>query len=212
MENRKEPDWAAIRGEFLNTDISLKALAEKHGLSLSAVSKQSARGKWGEKRKKLKADKAEKVSEKLHERDVKQTVKDIERVCKAAGKLINQVNKAIAQVGKQNYVSKDRKIITVSEAINPDGSSTVDQTVKREMKVKRYDTLIDTKKLSDISKTLLNIKAVLTGDDGKADEIEGSGIIVLNEQDMIDEHEDDQDEQKGDLEAAAEAGADAAQS
>lgn len=212
MENKKEPDWAAIRGEFLNSDITLKELAAKHGVSLSAVSKQSAKGKWSEKRKKLRADKAEKVSERLHERDVKQTVKDIERVCKAAGKLIDQVNKAIAQVGKQVYVSKDRKIITVSETSNADGSSTVDQTVKREMKVKRYDTLIDTKKLSDISKTLLNIKAVLPGDDGKADEIEGSGIIVLNEQDMIDEHEDDQDEQKGDLEAAAEAGADAAQS
>ena len=210
MENKKEPDWAAIRGEFLNSDITLKELAAKHGVSLSAVSKQSAKGKWSEKRKKLRADKAEKVSERLHERDVKQTVKDIERVCKAAGKLIDQVNKAIAQVGKQVYVSKDRKIITVSEAINPDGSSTVDQTVKREMKVKRYDTIIDTKKLSDISKTLLNLKAVLTGDDGKADEIEGSGIIILSEQDMIDEHEDD--EAEGNLDTAAQAGADAAES
>jgi len=208
-EKKQEPDWAAIRGEFLNSSLTLREISEKYGVALGTVQKQSAKGKWSEKRKKLRADKAEKVSEKLHDRDVKQTVKDIERVCKAAGKLINQVNKAIAQVGKGVYVSHDRKSVTVSEVKNTDGSETIDQTTKREMKVKRYDTLIDTKKLSEISKTLLNIKAVLTGDDGTADDIESSGIIEICGQDLIDGHED---EQEGDLDAAAETGVNAAES
>lgn len=210
IEN-KEPDWASIRAEYLKSNISLKKLGEKHGVSLSAMQKKSAQGKWSEKRKQLRADKAEKVSERLHERDVKQTVKDIERVCRTAGKLIDKVNKALAQIDKQVYVSQDRKIITTKETKNNDGSETLDQTVKRNMRVKRFETLIDTKKLADLSKTLLNIKAVLTGEDGSADDTENSGIILINGQELIDDRPDE-DSTAGGMETAAEAGADAAQS
>lgn len=201
IEN-KEPDWASIRAEYLKSNISLKKLGEKHGVSLSAMQKKSAQGKWSEKRKQFRADKAEKVSERLHERDVKQTVKDIERVCRTAGKLIDKVNKALAQIDKQVYVSQDRKIITTKETKNNDGSETLDQTVKRNMRVKRFETLIDTKKLADLSKTLLNIKAVLTGEDGSADDTENSGIILINGQELIDDRPDE-DSTAGGMETTA---------
>lgn len=200
--DNKEPDWASIRAEYLKSNISLKKLGEKHGVSLSAMQKKSAQGKWSEKRKQLRADKAEKVSERLHERDVKQTVKDIERVCRTAGKLIDKVNKALAQIDKQVYVSQDRKIITTKETKNNDGSETLDQTVKRNMRVKRFETLIDTKKLADLSKTLLNIKAVLTGEDGSADDTENSGIILINGQELIDDRPDE-DSTAGGMETTA---------
>lgn len=201
IEN-KEPDWASIRAEYLKSNISLKKLGEKHGVSLSAMQKKSAQGKWSEKRKQFRADKAEKVSERLHERDVKQTVKDIERVCRTAGKLIDKVNKALAQIDKQVYVSQDRKIITTKETKNNDGSETLDQTVKRNMRVKRFETLIDTKKLADLSKTLLNAKAVLTGEDGSADDTENSGIILINGQELIDDRPDE-DSTAGGMETTA---------
>lgn len=201
IEN-KEPDWASIRAEYLKSNISLKKLGEKHGVSLSAMQKKSAQGKWSEKRKQLRADKAEKVSERLHERDVKQTVKDIERVCRTAGKLIDKVNKALAQIDKQVYVSQDRKIITTKETKNNDGSETLDQTVKRNMRVKWFETLADTKKLADLSKTLLNIKAVLTGEDGSADDTENSGIILINGQELIDDRPDE-DSTAGGMETTA---------
>lgn len=201
IEN-KEPDWASIRAEYLKSNISLKKLGEKHGVSLSAMQKKSAQGKWSEKRKQLRADKAEKVSERLHERDVKQTVKDIERVCRTAGKLIDKVNKALAQIDKQVYVSQDRKIITTKETKNNDGSETLDQTVKRNMRVKRFETLADTKKLADLSKTLLNIKAVLTGEDSSADDTENSGIILINGQELIDDRPDE-DSTAGGMETTA---------
>lgn len=201
IEN-KEPDWASIRAEYLKSNISLKKLGEKHGVSLSAMQKKSAQGKWSEKRKQLRADKAEKVSERLHERDVKQTVKDIERVCRTAGKLIDKVNKALAQIDKQVYVSQDRKIITTKETKNNDGSETLDQTVKRNMRVKRFETLADTKKLADLSKTLLNAKAVLTGEDGSADDTENSGIILINGQELIDDRPDE-DSTAGGMETTA---------
>ena len=109
---------------------------------------------------------------------------------------------AIAQIDKQVYVSQDRKIITTKETKNNDGSETLDQTVKRNMRVKRFETLIDTKKLADLSKTLLNAKAVLTGEDGSADDTENSGIILINGQELIDDRPDE-DSTAGGMETTA---------
>lgn len=192
-KKKQEPDWAQIRGEYVNTNISLKNLAAKYGVSLGTIQKHSARGKWSEKRKQLAGDKAERVSERLHERDVKQTVKDIERVCKAAGKLIDKVNRAISQVDKERYVSVDDKEISTREETLPDGTSVVNQVVKRNLKTRQMNALCDTKKLSELSKTLLNIKQVLTGEDGSADDTENSGLIVIAGQDLIDGQEDESD-------------------
>lgn len=206
VKNTQEPDWAKIRAEYLNSGISLPALAQKYGVPKSTLQKRSAAGGWSEKRKKLKADKAEKVSSRLHERDVRQTVKDIERVCRAAGKLIDQCNKAIAQVGKGIYISEDAKDLWQKEEEQPDGGVMTSTVLKRKIKTRRYDTLIDTKKLSDISKTLMNVKQVLTGEDGSADDTEDSGGIVMVEQQELDPREGEEDENG--LEAAAEAGGD----
>ena len=220
---KQEPDWAKIRGEYVNSSISLKALAKKYGVSPGTLQKRSARGKWSEKRKKLAGDKEERVSERLHERDVKQTVKDIERVCRAAGKLIDKVTKAIAQVDKERYVCEDNKVISTKKDELPDGTEVVDQTVKRKMKTRQLPGNCDTKKLSELSKTLLNLKQVLTGEDGSADDTENSGLIVIAGQDLIDENEKQSNglatagemvaaEAESDLEAAAEAGVDVAAS
>ena len=201
---KQEPDWAQIRGEYVNTNVSLWALAAKYDVSLGTLQKHSAKGKWSEKRKQLAGDKAERVSERLHERDVKQTVKDIERVCKAAGKLIDKVNRAIAQVDKERYISVDDKEISTKEETLPDGTSVVNQVVKRSLKTRQMQALCDTKKLSELSKTLLNIKQVLTGEDGSADDTENSGLIVIAGQDLIDGQEDKSDglETAGELESS----------
>lgn len=39
-------DWAAIKNEYLHTKISYKALAEKYGVSVSALSKRAAAEDW----------------------------------------------------------------------------------------------------------------------------------------------------------------------
>lgn len=213
---------AKIRAEYLNGSDSLPTLSAKHGVALGTLQKYSAHGKWSEKRKAQRAAKAEKISDRLMERDVRQTVKDIERVCRAAGKLIDKVNVAIAQLDKQIYVSQDIKDVVTKEEQLPDGSESLHQKMTRSMRTKQNKTIIDTKRLSDLSKTLLNVKQVLTGEDGSADETESSGIIEIYGQDMIDEHEQDErlateGEVDGadaarDMEAAAEAGVNASQS
>lgn len=189
----QEPDWAKIRAEYVNTTISLKALAQKYDIPIGTLQKRSAKGKWSEKRRELAGDKEERVSRRIHEQDVKQTVKDIERVCRAAGKLIDKVNRAISQVDKARYISEDNRVTSTKTESLEDGTEIVDQTVKRKMKTKQIQGLCDTKRLSELSKTLLNIKQVLTGEDGSADDTENSGLIVIAGQDLIDENSDKSD-------------------
>lgn len=201
-ENGNEPDWAGIRAEYVNSKISLSKLAEKYGVPLSSIQKHSASGKWGAERKKKQKDKADKVADRLHERDVKQTVKDIERCCKAAGKLIDKINKAINQVDKQIYISEENKVVTTSEK-EENGKEIFEQNVKRKLKTRRYEGLVDTKKISEIAKSLLNVKQVLTGEDGSADDVEQNGLIEIVAMGEIDERKE-----KSSVESAADAGSD----
>ena len=43
-------DWEAIRREYVSTDISTRALAEKHGVPYGTLQKRSAKEKWADER------------------------------------------------------------------------------------------------------------------------------------------------------------------
>lgn len=197
-------DWAKIQAEYVNSSVSLPQLAEKYGVPISTLRKRSAGGKWSEKRKRYAEKTAERVSEKLHDREVRQTVRDIERVCKAAGKLIDKANLAISQLDKKIYISRDEQEVKSKEEQKGDFNS-VTVIKSRKMRTAQAKTAVNTKQLLEIAKTLLNIKEVLTGETGEADNTESSGVIEIAAATVIDPREE---EHEDDLESAAEAGGD----
>lgn len=197
-------DWAKIQAEYVNSSVSLPQLAEKYGVPISTLRKRSAGGKWSEKRKRYAEKTAERVSEKLHDREVRQTVRDIERVCKAAGKLIDKANLAISQLDKKIYISRDEQEIKSKEEQKGDFNS-VTVIKSRKMRTAQAKTAVNTKQLAEIAKALLNIKEVLTGETGEADNTESSGVIEIAAATVIDPREE---EHEDDLETAAEAGGD----
>lgn len=177
--------WAKIEGEYVNTSITLKEIAAKYGVPLGNVQKVSAKRKWSEKRKKYAERKAEKVAERLNDKDIKQTVRDIDRVCKAAGKLIDAANKAIRQLDKQSYMSFD-DIEQVQENVEAGDITTTKTTKKRKLRMAQAQTLVDTKRMCEIAKTLLNIKDILVSDDGQPGSNDGSGVIEITAADTLD--------------------------
>ena len=178
-EKNINPDWAKIRAEYVNSDISLTALAKKYDVSKSAVQKHSAQEKWNEERKKKRKKKADAVADKLNDADIKQTVKDIDRCLKSAGKLLDKINKAISEVDKASYISTDEREIATSQSQAPDGNTEITKIKKkRKLKTTRYNTLSNTKKIVELSKSLLNIKQILTDTDNSSDD-EQSGIIEI---------------------------------
>lgn len=184
-------DWAKMEGEYVNSTVSLREIAAKYGVPLGNVQKHSAKCKWSEKRKKYAEKKAQRVSERLSEKDVKQTVRDIDRCCKAAGRLIDKINTAINQLDKAVYVSLDDIEQEVTER-DEDGTAYVHTVKKRKMKTKQHKTLVDTKRLSELAKSLVNVKAVLTGDNGKAEDNGNSGVIEIAAAVALDPREEEE--------------------
>ena len=181
-------NYAKIKAEYVTSDISLRELAEKYNLNLSALQKQSAKGKWRDERKKNIEKKAEKVAEKLNDESIKQTVKDINRVVKATQKLITKADKAIDELGKDldyNTRVTTSEIIENEELKDEENGKEIlksKRTVKtrRKTTAKPFDSFIDTRKLADISKSLLNIKQILADENNEDDnEI---GIVEIPQQ------------------------------
>lgn len=51
-EKANAPNWEAIRQEYIETDISMRALAEKHGVNSHTLQDRARREKWSDLRKK----------------------------------------------------------------------------------------------------------------------------------------------------------------
>ena len=184
----EKPNWKKIRAEYVTGESSLAQLAKKYKISESTLRKRSASGKWNDARKKAEEKVTKQVENALNDKKVKQTVKDIDRVCKAAGRLITKINKAIREVDKD--VILNRETTTEEETTKIDNKKNNDEeqdeyfskiktTIIKNTKIKAetYNTLVDTRKIADIAKALVNVKTVLTGvDDDSADEI---GVVEM---------------------------------
>lgn len=47
----QKPDWAALRVEYVNSTITLRGLADKHGIKAAGVMRRAAKEKWEDARK-----------------------------------------------------------------------------------------------------------------------------------------------------------------
>lgn len=176
MSGQKQIDWKLIKGEYVTSDISLSKIAEKYGVSKSAVQKRSTKEKWAAEKKKQHSRAADKVAKKLSDRNVRKTVNDIERVCSAASKLIAKINRAIDEVDKK----EKSKLTIVKEKKETEENGRIVEVEKtlKEAEIEIYKGLVDTKSIAEISKSLLNIKQVLDGTERNGEERK-VGIIEL---------------------------------
>lgn len=155
---KKPTDWTAIRAEYIAGEMSLAQLAEKHNITKSAIQKKSATGHWSEQRKQKSIAESDKIAEKLTEYNAKQKAKDIAKACNAASRLIDKIIESTDELREFELTTKT--VTKTHEKENKDGKLTdIDKTVTS------YDYfikngLVDTKKLSNLSKALANCKSV----------------------------------------------------
>lgn len=190
-ENDNLDIWAELEAEYVNSKISLRTLAEKHNVPLGTVQRHSSKGKWSEKRKKYAARKADKVSERVNDKEVNKTVKELQRLMKAAGSLLTMVNRAIGQLDQQTYISYDEKNITSSSVTDSDGVTVDNVLKKRKIKTTRMKSLVDTKRAGELAKAMANLKEILTGDAGQTEDGESTGIIEITAATALDPREDE---------------------
>ena len=189
MSDQKRIDWKKIKAEYVTGEISLANIAKKYGVSASAVQKKSVKEKWAAEKRKQHKKAADKVAKKLNDKNVRNTVSDIERVCSAASKLIAKINRAIDEVDRREKVTVRTKK-TKTEGINDKGQAEEIEETARETDIEIYKGLVDTKSIAEISKSLLNIKQVLTGTEQEESNKE-INIIELPEMQLLTPPEED---------------------
>lgn len=177
MGEQKKIDWKLIKGEYVTGEISLAKIAKKYSVSASAVQKKSVKEKWAVEKRKQHKKAAEKVAKKLNDKNVRKTVNDIERVCSAASKLIAKINRAIDEVDKHEVVTVKTKK-TKTNGVNEKGQAQEVEETAKETNIAIYNGLVDTKSITEISKSLLNIKQVLAGTEQSENE-RTVGVIEL---------------------------------
>lgn len=177
MGEQKKIDWKLIKGEYVTGEISLAKIAKKYSVSASAVQKKSVKEKWAVEKRKQHKKAAEKVAKKLNDKNVRKTMNDIERVCSAASKLIAKINRAIDEVDKREVVTVKTKK-TKTNGVNEKGQAQEVEETAKETNIAIYNGLVDTKSITEISKSLLNIKQVLAGTEQSENE-RTVGVIEL---------------------------------
>lgn len=100
-------DWPGLREEYIVSSISLKALAQREGISLSTLEKRSRREGWGAARKRRQLEQSslrlEQVTDKLLAK-ISQTIDGEGRLeardCKALTSALKELGEVREQLGQ----------------------------------------------------------------------------------------------------------------
>lgn len=85
------PDFNKIKAEYIRGGISYRKLAEKHGVSLSSITRRSSKEKWADLRK----QREEKASTKIVENVANQEARRVNGVQSLADLLLDKIKEGI---------------------------------------------------------------------------------------------------------------------
>ena len=84
--------WKQIKAEYCAGGISLRKLADKHGVSFSTIQKKSMEEKWGELRKKSRRKAEEKIIDAVVSKEVKKATDIVDVADKLLGKIFEMLD------------------------------------------------------------------------------------------------------------------------
>ena len=185
-------NWSKVKADYLSGKYTYQQLAEKYKISFSTISKKARKNKWVSLKRKKEEKVAKNVQQKLEDIETKEIVKDIDRICAVARKLIDKAEKAIEELDlynvKEKTVTKKTKYRTDTKVKAP-----VEDVEKTTEKIKIAKGITNTKSLKNIASALNDIKAILAPDVAAEDEAE-TGVIILPPQEVLTPPEDDENE------------------
>lgn len=182
-------DWATVKAEYVSGTMSVAKLADRYGISVSSISKKCASEHWQELRKQNQSETANKIAEKINTEKVKKTVREIDRVVSVASKLITKLNRAVNELDKDEELIK-KKVTVKAEKSEDEKTATAEEEYRYDYAKRK--TLVNTKRASEISKSLLNVRDILADYTTEQDEENALGIIEIPMQEVMQPPEDDE--------------------
>ncbi len=184
-------NWSKIKADYLSGKYTYRQLAEKYEISFSTLSKKAKKNKWVSLKRKKEEKVAKNVQQKLEEKETKEIIKDIDRICDVARRLINKAEKAIEELDlynvKEKTVTKKTKYRTDIKVKAP-----IEDVEKTTEKIRIEKGVTNTKSLKNIASALSDIKAILAPDNAAEDT--ETGVIILPPQEVLTPPEDTEDE------------------
>jgi len=142
-------DWNALKVEYISGNLSLKALAEKHGMSLNTLEGRSRKEKWGAERQKYRG----KVTAKALAHAGAREARRLEKLQKAGTRMCTELERLMADFRNQMYIH-------VAVEGCGDGESTL---VSRKLDVVDDKKLLNTAKSIDVmSRAMRNLYDIQT--------------------------------------------------
>lgn len=149
-------DWNTIRKEYITDESSsYRKLANKYGVSLTAITRHSKDEDWQGQRQQLKDKTITKSIEKLSEAQSDK----LKRVQDITDKILNKIEQAIEELDVQLF--KDivkTKVIEYNHDLRPDKPTK--ETIHEEEKVIEVKSIIDRSGLKAITSALRDIKEI----------------------------------------------------
>ena len=149
-------DWSKIKTEYITDESSsYRKLAEKYGVSLTAITNRSKGEGWVDQKKQFKDKTTTKSIEKIAERKADK----LARVQTITDKLLDKLERAIEELDVQLFKDVQKtKVIEYKNAQRPDKPTK--ETVHEEEKVTEIHTIVDRAGLKAIASALRDIKEV----------------------------------------------------
>lgn len=156
-------DWMAVKNEYISTGISTRRLAEKHGVSASAVMKKAAAEKWAEERRKQGSRIEAKVKQKTASQIASREADRIARLLSIGDTLAAKLEQAAAELDK-TLAKHKRKTKTVEYGDKDARGKPTKEVIVEEEILEAVDAPIDRLGMQQLSAALKNLRDVaLTG-------------------------------------------------
>lgn len=154
-------DWIKIKNEYVTSNISYKAIAEKYSVNRSTLEKRAVRECWTEQRKEAckKIDKH--VQRKTQNAIIAQEINRIQRLYDLSDKIIEKLELAIEQLDISLITNKKR----VREVEYTDSTAIAKPTrevITDTEEIEQVVTIIDRNGLKQLASALKDIKEVQT--------------------------------------------------
>lgn len=175
----KKNNWAAIRAEYITTDISYEQLAKKYGVTKTAIWKHAKPEKWVEERTKYISKKNEEVVKRVENKDIKNTVSRIERINALADKLLTKLERACDELGEDFIDETATEEISCRET-DSNGNCKSDETI-RITSIKRNECRklpVNRNGLRQLAAALKDLRDIQI-DGNSAENDENTGVVVL---------------------------------
>ncbi|MBQ8429094.1 MAG: hypothetical protein IJX30_03245 [Clostridia bacterium] len=165
-------DWAAVRSDYVTGTCSVPELAKRHGISVSSVQKKMAAEKWADQKTQYCNRIAEELQKSVADFAKNETLVSIKRMNDLAGRLMDRLEQAIAQLDRRTVTHKNRKkTIEYVKSGFAKGKTHI-ETIEEHEGLESVVADIDRQGLKQLASALVDVKNILTVDGLTAEKVE----------------------------------------